>query len=177
MAKKIIEILFIIFLAWVFSLPVRFFLFQPFLVSGSSMEPNFFSGEYLLINVLKYKISDPQRGDVVVFKTDKRGVFLIKRVIGLPGETVEIKDGKVIIYNSENPKGFVLKENYLKESFTPGEMKITLKKDEYFVLGDNRRYSYDSRSFGPIKRKDILGKAWISLSLKKGLALEKNPSY
>lgn len=143
---------------------VRYFLIQPFYVKGSSMEPNFYEKDYLIIDEISYRFSEPQRGDIVVFKlkNDEYNEYLIKRVIGLPGETVIIKDNKVTIKNSDNPEGYVLNESYLPEGTeTLGEVTETVPENSYFVLGDNRNVSYDSRYFGSINRSAIIGKTLL----------------
>lgn len=164
MLKRLFEFFIIVIISLAIVLPVRFFLVQPFFVKGSSMEPNFANGEYLIINELIYRIDSPQRGEVVVFKypSDPRQYY-IKRIIGLPGETIEIRDSYLKIYNQAKPEGFILDESkYLSPGDkTPGEYKITLKDDEYFVLGDNRQASFDSRRWGPLIRKYIVGRAWL----------------
>ena len=141
---------------------VRHFLFKPFYVKGQSMEPNFFSGDYLIIDELTYRFREPERGEVFVIKAPLPTTkdFYLKRVVAMPGERVRIEDNKVIIYNDSYPKGMVLKEPYLTED-TPGSVNYTLGPDQYFVLGDNRDASFDSRRFGPIDRKDIIGKTWL----------------
>lgn len=143
---------------------VRYFIIQPFYVKGSSMEPNFYEKDYLIIDEISYRFSQPQRGDIVVFKLNTQGYneYLIKRIIGLPGETVVVKDGKVTIKNSDNPDGYVLDESYLPSGTeTLGEVVETVPDDSYFVLGDNRGVSYDSRYFGSIKRSVIVGKTLL----------------
>lgn len=169
--STILEVVKIILIVFIIVLPIRYFLFQPFFVSGASMEPNFSSGEYLLIDEISYRFKDPSRGEVVVFKcpTDS-GNFFIKRIIGLPGETVEIKDGKIKIYNLQFPEGEILKESYIQEE-TPGDIKVALKKNEYFVLGDNRDHSSDSRSWGPVPRENIIGRTWLAVSSLKGIKI------
>ncbi len=142
---------------------VRYFLVQPFFVEGASMEPNFEDGEYLLIDEISYYFKSPQRGEVIVFHypldTSK---YYIKRVIGLPGETVEIKNGKIVIYNDGNPDGLFISENYLsQEDTTTGDIKKKLGQNEFFVLGDNRSASSDSRQWGALPKNDIVGRAWI----------------
>lgn len=143
-------------------LPVRYFLIQPFYVKGASMEPNFHDHEYLIIDELTYRFSAPERGQVIVFRYPRNPQeYFIKRVIGLPGEQVQIKDGKVIIFNAEHPEGFAINEKYLSNeliTFDSSELKITVGPDEYFVLGDNRTASKDSRSFGPVNKSFITGK-------------------
>lgn len=176
----ILEIVKIFLLAFIIIVPIRVFLFQPFFVQGASMEPNFENNQYLIVNEFGYKktsfgtdgktlftvnpFKELARQEVVVFRYPKNPQqFFIKRIIGLPGEKVEIKDGKVIIYNAENPNGLVLDEkNYLSSSTkTTGELALTLKDDEYFVMGDNRLFSSDSRSWGPVPEYDIVGKAFF----------------
>ncbi len=145
-------------------IPVRYFLIQPFYVKGASMEPNFFDHEYLIIDELSYRFREPKRGDIVVFRypSDPKQYF-IKRVVGLPGETVEIAGGQVKIFNSQHPNGQILdEETYLeKDTFTANTRNVTLKADELYVLGDNRNVSLDSRIFGPLHRSDIVGRVWL----------------
>lgn len=144
-------------------IPVRYFLIQPFYVKGASMEPNFFDHEYLIIDELSYRFHQPQRGDIVVFRyPNDPKQFFIKRVIGLPGETVDIAGGQIKIFNAKDPNGVVLDEkSYLDQDFTATTRTVTLKNDEYFVLGDNRAASLDSRYFGPVKRSFIVGRVWL----------------
>jgi signal peptidase I len=126
------------------------------------MEPNFHDGDYLIIDEISYRLRDPQRGEIVVFKYPQNpSQRYIKRIIGLPGETVEIKEGKVIIFNKEGSQ--VLDESaYLSpEIFTPGEIRMTLAEDEYFVLGDNRDASSDSRRWGALPRDKIIGRVFL----------------
>lgn len=144
-------------------IPIRYFLVQPFYVKGASMEPNFFDHEYLIIDEISYRLREPVRGDIMIFRypSDPRQ-FFIKRLIGLPGETVEIIDGQIKIYNSEHPNGFVLAEDeYLDQPFSATARTVTLKDNEYYVLGDNRVSSLDSRYFGPIKGDRVIGRVWI----------------
>jgi signal peptidase I len=144
-------------------IPVRYFLVQPFYVKGASMEPNFFDHEYLIIDEISYRLREPVRGDIMIFRypADPKQ-FFIKRLIGLPGETVEIIEGKIKIYNSGNPNGFVLSEDkYLEQPFTATARTVTLKDNEYYVLGDNRVASLDSRYFGPIKGDMVIGRVWV----------------
>ncbi len=176
----VLEIMKIFLLALVVIVPIRVFLFQPFFVQGASMEPNFENNQYLIVNEFGYKKTDVGIGEktfftvnpfkqlgrqhVVVFRYPKNpSQFFIKRVIGLPGEKVEVKGGKITIYNEENPDGFVLDEKaYLASTVkTMGELTILLKSDEYFVMGDNRMFSSDSRSWGPVPEADITGEAFI----------------
>jgi len=168
MSKKFfLEILEIVIIL-AFLLPIRIFLFEPFFVKGSSMEPNYYSFDYLIVDKISYQFTEPKRGDVVVFHPPfDNKVYYIKRIIGLPGERVVIKDSKIFIYSKENPQGKELKEPYLQEHYTSGNKDITLNEKEYFVLGDNREVSSDSRSWGPVKRERIIGKVIFHLSFKK----------
>lgn len=142
---------------------VRYFLVQPFFVEGASMEPNFESGEYLLIDELSYYFKPIERSQVVVFHYPlDASKYYIKRVIGLPKETVEIKNSQIVIYNDEYLDGFTLNENYLpKNLITDGQIKKKLGGNEYFVLGDNRLVSYDSRRWGALSKNNIIGRVWI----------------
>lgn len=143
------------------ALPIRYFIAQPFIVRGASMEPNFRDHEYLVIDELSYFFRPPQRGEVVVFRypLDPREYF-IKRVIGLPGETAEIRENAVYISNAGHPDGFRLEESYLPDDLGyRGNGRFTLDPDEYVVLGDNRAFSSDSRSWGVLERKFITGRA------------------
>lgn len=142
---------------------IRYYLFKPFYVKGASMEPNFHEKEYLIIDELSFRFREPVRGEVIVFRfpEDPKEYFL-KRVIGLPGETVKVQGGKVYIYNSENPEGFLLDENYLPDSLiTDGDRTTKVGENQLFVLGDNRPNSFDSRRFGPIDKSLVVGRAWL----------------
>jgi len=156
------EVIKIVVLACLIVAPIRLFIFQPFFVKGQSMEPNFENGDYLFVDELSYRFKEPQRGEVVVFKyPNDVSQRYIKRIIGLPGETVEVKDGKVDIFNKDGEK--VLKEeNYIPQSvLTLGDVKIALKDNEFFVLGDNRAASSDSRRWGPVPKEDIIGRVFF----------------
>ena len=169
-----VEIVKIFLLALVVITPVRVFLFQPFFVQGASMEPTFEDGQYLIVNELGYKktdlkfatvnpFRDIERSDVVIFRyPNNPKQFFIKRVIGLPGEEVEIRKGKVYIHNEANPKGFELEEDYLGDKVvTMGDGSYKVQDSEYFVMGDNRSHSSDSRSWGSVGADDIIGKVLI----------------
>lgn len=159
----ILEIVQVVAISLAIIIPVRVFLIQPFYVQGASMEPNFFDHEYLIIDELSYRLRNPERGEVVVFHyPNDPSQYFIKRVIGLPGETVEIAGGNVKIYNDQFPNGKVLDETgYLDQDFTAATQTVTLKPDEFFLLGDNRSSSLDSRFFGPVTRPAIVGRVWV----------------
>jgi len=144
-------------------IPIRYFLVQPFFVKGASMEPTFEDGNYILIDEISYRFENPKRGDVVVFRyPEDQSQFYIKRVIGLPEETVEVKNDQVTIYNKQNPGGFVLTEKYLSsDQQTLGNLKVKLDPNEYFVLGDNRLRSSDSRSWGTVNRSLVTGRVFF----------------
>jgi len=171
------EVLKIFIIASVIVLPIRYFLFQPFIVKGDSMVPNFQSGDYLIVDELSYRFSVPQRGDVIIFKYPKDPAQrFIKRIIGLPGEIVDIKNGNVII--SKDGKSFTLDEKYLFSDLkTYGDINTVLKANEYFVLGDNREFSYDSRRWGNVPREDIIGKAFLRIFPLAALSEFQAPSY
>lgn len=157
------EIILFCLLALPIVIVVRMFIAQPFLVNGQSMSPTFESGQYLIIDQLSYHFNEPQRGDVVVFRyPNDTSKFFIKRIIGLPGETVKITDSHVTITNTENPQGFNLDEPYIHFTRTDS-VESTLETDEYFVLGDNRFASSDSRVWGPLKKEYIVGRAYLRL--------------
>lgn len=158
------EITKIVVISLAIIIPVRYYLIQPFFVRGASMQPNFKHGEYLVIDEISYRFERPQRGQAIVFKYPKDpSQYYIKRIIGLPGETIEIKDKQVIIYNQQFPQGIILDESaYLRNGqATWGDIKMELGPDEYFVLGDNRGASSDSRQWGPLPEKYIIGRVWL----------------
>lgn len=143
--------------------PIRIFVAQPFIVSGASMEPTFDSKQYLIVDQLSYRFNEPKRGEVVIFRyPNDPSTFFIKRIVGLPGETVEMRSGKLTVKNVAFPGGFLVKEPYIEEE-TDDTFNIELDDDEYFVLGDNRVHSSDSRVWGPLEKKFITGKALIRL--------------
>lgn len=144
-------------------LPIRYFLVQPFYVKGASMEPNFEDHEYLIIDELSYRLRAPQRGEISVFRyPNDPSQYFIKRIIGLPGETVAVSGGKVYITDASG-KTFQLDESaYLASSVvTSGDKKVALGPDQYFVLGDNRPNSLDSRIFGVVPKKNIVGRVML----------------
>ena len=151
------EVLIYAVIAIVIVVPIRLWIAQPFVVSGDSMDDTFENGQYLIINELSYELGSPSRGDVMIFKYPLNpSEYFIKRVIGLPGETVVVHNNTVTIKNVTNPNGFVLSEPYAKgETF--GEETITLSPNQYFVMGDNRMVSSDSRLWGPVPSNDIVG--------------------
>lgn len=173
------EVLSVVIISLIIVIPVRMYIAQPFVVSGQSMDKTLANGNYLIIDEISYKFKEPQRGDVIVFKVPEEALalsnyslnkkmFFIKRVIGLPGEKVEINGDSVKIFNEKNPEGITLEEPYafvdkLSPYFKDIKKLITLKSDEYFVMGDNRQNSSDSRFWGPLKKENIKGKTFLRL--------------
>ena len=157
-------------------IPVRYFLVQPFFVKGASMEPTFDDGNYILIDEISYRFKTPERGDIVVFRYPlDKSQFFIKRVVGLPGDTVEIKNDKVTIFNQQNTNGLVLKEPYLSpDQHTLGNIKVRLDDNDYYVLGDNRLKSSDSRFWGPVNKSLITGRVFFRALPKIGSFPEVN---
>lgn len=157
------EILTFIVLAVIIVVPIRFFIAQPFVVEGESMHPTFESGDYLVVDELTYHFGDPERGDVVIFRyPGDPSVFYIKRIIGLPGETVHIDHGKTSISKLDGST-VILNETYVVAEDATYSLDTTLGTDQFFVMGDNRPRSSDSRVWGPLPRKDLIGRAFIRL--------------
>ena len=179
--KFIWDLLEVVIVSAVVVLPIRYFLVQPFFVQGQSMEPNFHNSDYLIIDELSYRLREPQRGEVVVFKfSQDKSQYYIKRIIGLAGETLEIDVSRITVFNRENPRGLTLQEDYLDGSGRQtdlGKIKITLGEDEFYVLGDNRRASYDSRRWGVLPRVDIIGRVWLRAWPVQAAAAFSAPAY
>lgn len=159
------EIIKFTFIALVIVVPFRLYVAQPFIVSGASMDPTFADGEYLVVDQISKQIGAPDRESVVIFRYPKDpSKFFIKRIIGLPGETVKIDDGVTTIVNKIHPDGFILDESYVaNENKKHDTLTITLGEKEYFVLGDNRRGSLDSRAWGPVPERLIVGQPFIRI--------------
>lgn len=142
----------------------RVFIAQPFIVSGASMVPTFQDKNYLIVDELSYRFGQPERGDVIIFHPPfDSATYYIKRVIGLPGETVDIAGGVVTIKNSEHPDGFVLSEPYITNDSPTDSIITIVEPNTYFVMGDNRPNSFDSRKWGLLPKKNIIGKAFVRL--------------
>lgn len=145
-------------------LPIRIFIAQPFIVSGASMETTFSTGEYLIIDQLTYHMEEPGRGEVIVFRYPKDpSKFFIKRIIGLPGDTIAITGSQITIKNPMYPEGTILTEPYIRGMKAGTTMTETLGDGEYFVMGDNRDASSDSRSWGVLQKDKIVGRVFIRL--------------
>ncbi len=163
--SSLLEVLEIAVVAVVAVFMVRTFLVQPFLVSGTSMYPNFQNGDYVLVDEMTYRLRPPERGEAVVFHDpEDYSTYFIKRVIGLPGEKIVLHASTVTVYNTANPKGLVLNESYLPSgTVTTGDQTYTLSSSSYLMFGDNRPFSYDSRSWGPLPAKNIVGLVRVRL--------------
>jgi signal peptidase I len=152
-------------LALIIVIPFRMYVAQPFIVSGASMSPTFETGQYLIIDQLSYHFEDPHRGEVIIFRfPGDPSKFFIKRLIGLPGETVELRGEDIFIRNTETGEEFMLDEPYLNGVELKGDfLTVTLEEGEYFVMGDNRTASSDSRMWGPVPERLIVGRALLRL--------------
>jgi len=145
---------------------------QSYTVVMSSMEPNFHDGECIMVKKMSYRSSGPQRGEVIIFDPPFASLHpFIKRVIGLPGETVEIKDEKVFI------DGIPLEEEYIMESPNYTMPAQEVPEDEYFVLGDNRNNSNDSHNNWTVPRDNLIGRAWFIYWPPSKLRVVKHYSY
>lgn len=177
----IYELLKIVVISLVIIIPVRYFLIQPFYVKGASMEPNFYDHEYLIVDEISYRFNEPERGDIIVFRYPRNPQeYFIKRLIALPGEEVQIKGGDVVLFNDENPEGTVLEELYLKtgiKTYGLSEDKVVLGENEFFVLGDNRNQSKDSRSFGPVNDSFIIGRVFFRGFPFNRIEMFETPEY
>jgi signal peptidase I len=161
--KDVKEVVLFAIIVLAILIPLRLYVAQPFIVVGASMEPTFKTGEYLIVDELSYKVTDPKRGQVIIFKyPNDPSKYFIKRIIALPKETITIKGTTITIKNKEHPEGFKLDESYI--NFEKGaDLTKTLKDDEYFVMGDNRSVSLDSRSWGALPKDLIIGRAIVRL--------------
>ncbi len=150
----------VILISLLIIIPIRMFVIQPFIVRGASMEPTFNNGDYLIIDEFSYRfLGDPERGDVIVFKFPQNpSQFYIKRIIGLPKETVAIEAGKITVTKDGTPVTIPEAYQYPNGGATPGDSHITLDEKEYFMLGDNREASSDSRRWGALPDKFIIGR-------------------
>ena len=162
--KSFFELLRFTIIAIAIVVPIRVFIAQPFIVSGSSMVPTFEDGQYLIIDEISYRLDEPKRDDVVVFRyPNDPEKFFIKRIIGLPNETVHIENETIKIFNEEHKDGLVLDQGYLKNNTENDKFHKTLDKDEYFMLGDNRSASSDSRVWGAVQKDLLIGRVFLRL--------------
>jgi signal peptidase I len=164
--KGLKEWLQVIVIALIISLPIRFFVAEPFIVQGASMDPTFSTGQFLIVDRLSYHLSNPSRGDVIIFEyPNDPNLYYIKRIIGLPNETVDLRDGHVFVSTTTKcPGGIQAEETEIKEPYVDSSHAahdtscVELGADEYFVMGDNRAQSSDSRAWGPLSKKFIVGR-------------------
>lgn len=157
------ELLKFVVIAAVIVLPVRLFVAQPFIVSGASMHPTFENGEYLIVDELTYRLEAPKRGDVVIFRYPRNpSEFFIKRIIGLPGETVTIAGGSVSVTRTDGTT-VALDESYVKNLGNGRDATYEVSEGNYFVMGDNRPESSDSRVWGLMPRENLIGRAIVRL--------------
>jgi signal peptidase I len=157
------ETLKFVILSIVIVVPIRVFVAQPFIVSGSSMYPTFNNGDYLIVDELSYRLGEIRRNDVVIFRyPEEPSKFFIKRIIGLPNETVSIQQNIIKIIKQDGEQ-IILNEPFIENQLNDGATFIELKDEEYFVMGDNRNKSSDSRYWGPVKRNLIIGQAYLRL--------------
>lgn len=155
--KFLIESLEVILIALVIVAPIRYFVFQPFIVEGASMTPALQDSDYLIVDELSYRFRNPKRGEIIIFRYPKNpNRKFIKRVIGMPGETITHQQGHVVVIEDNQKK--VLQEPYLSQPYDYSFSAINLEDNEYFMIGDNRNFSYDSRRWGPITRSNIVGR-------------------
>lgn len=161
-------------LLWIISVVIvvkitQIYIVQPFIVDGASMVPTFHNKEFLLVDKFSYLVGKPERGDIIIFKLYEGGVnpytgkHLIKRVIGLPGERIVVQDGVTTIYNKDNPGGFRLDESFITYKDLEKDVDVTLDDHHYFVMGDNRAQSYDSRDWGPLDAANMEGQVLLRL--------------
>ena len=169
LGKSALEWVKVIVIALVISLPIRFFIAEPFVVNGASMDPTFSTGQFLIVDRLTYRLESPKRGDVIVFEyPGNPSIYYIKRIIGLPGETLDIKDGTVSITTASSttavPHMEILDEPYIESIHASHDnFHVALGPTEYFVMGDNRSQSSDSRVWGPLDAHFIIGRPIVRL--------------
>ena len=174
------EVAKIVILALLIVIPIRYFVFQPFIVKGLSMTPAFHDGDYLIVDEFSYHFGEPERGEVVVFKYPRDpSQRFIKRIIGLPGEQVKMEGGRIIITNKFGKEEILDESDYL--SLSQGSLfdteLIKLGENEYFILGDNRAHSFDSRRWGPLSREFIVGRVLLRAWPPRAMAFIPAPSY
>lgn len=162
--RPFLEIVQFAIIALIIVVPIRMFVAQPFIVSGASMDDTFENGQYLIVDQLSYQFDTPSRGEVVIFRYPKEpSKFFIKRVIGVPGDTVSIDGDAVTIQNETHPEGTRLREPYVDMMSGTDVLSETLGEGEYFVMGDNRDFSSDSRVWGVLPEDHIIGRAFVRL--------------
>jgi signal peptidase I len=162
-------------LVLIIGLLFRAFVLQPYIVDGSSMEETYHNNEYLLVDQITYRFREPKIGEVIVFHPPiDENTNYIKRIIGLPGDTVEIQNNTVSVNGHVIAEPFTY-PNSITRTFE-SDYKVTLKEKEYFVMGDNREHSSDSREWGPVPKSDIVGRSWLIVYPFNYFGLVKNPT-
>lgn len=158
---------------------IYLFVMSPQEINGASMEPNFHNGEFILTNKITFKFSNPVRGDVVIFKSPgNKEIDYIKRIIGLPGDTVSLKNSKIYVNNQLLNESYLAPDIYIfGGAFLQDGSEITVPEGKYFVMGDNRPHSSDSREFGTIAKEDFIGKAMIRYWPFARAGLLQRPQY
>lgn len=172
-------------IVFVIAFCLRYFAIQPFIVDGESMTPSYVNNEYILAEKISYMTGKPDRGDVIVFRyPGNPNVSYIKRIIGLPGETVKIEDGNVTIFNDKNTEGVAISEKYLAgdtltlaDGTQNGAYSVKVSDNEYFVMGDNRQHSSDSREWGLLPKTNIIGRAWLTILPATKFGIQKRIDY
>jgi signal peptidase I len=149
-------------IALIIVVPIRIYIAQPYIVSGASMDPTFANGDYLIVDQLSYRLAEPERGEVVIFRFPQDpSKFFIKRIIGVPGDSLSVNQGTLFV-TEENGR-FTLDEPYLVDKYYNDNIAVELEEGEYFVMGDNRSASLDSRTWGTLPRTFITGKVLLRL--------------
>ncbi len=158
---------------------IYLFVMSPQEIKGASMEPSFVNGEYILTNKILFKLRDPERGDVVIFKSPSNPeIDYIKRIIGLPADTVSLKNNVIYVNDTKVEEPYlaagisIFGGSYLREN-----QEVIIPEGKYFVMGDNRPHSADSREFGPIPKEDFIGKAFLRYWPFTKLGLVPQPHY
>lgn len=158
---------------------IYLFIMSPQEISGASMETNFHNGEFILTNKIEYKFTDPKRGDIVIFKSPRnKEIDYIKRVIALPGETIRLSNSIFFINGKKVDEPYLAPGTYtFGGSFLIENTDFVVPKGKYFVVGDNRPHSSDSREFGPIAKEDFIGKALLRYWPFSRMGLISRPVY
>lgn len=176
--ESIYEILRTVFVVLFFAIIIRAFVFQPFVVEGSSMVPTFHDRDYLIVNKFEYRFEKPHRGEVIVFQSPTiPNTNFIKRIIGLPGEVVKIDKGVVSVNGKVLDEPYINHDNSDGGGLQPVTIERFLNQDEYWVMGDNRNHSSDSREWGPLKKSAIIGSAWVTVFPKQDFGFITHPNY
>lgn len=158
---------------------IYLFVMSPQEINGASMEPNFHNGQYILTNKIEYKLRDPNRGDVVIFKSPRnKDIDYIKRIIGVPGDRVGLKGGSYYVNGEKLFEPYLAANTYISGvNYLREDSEIVVPKGRYFVSGDNRGHSSDSREFGPIPKEDFIGKAFFRYWPFSEAGVISNPLY